>query len=283
MPTDERQRHRARRIRQPVHGAADDLGAGHRTRWTSRIADLGRLEQARVHRGARRIQRSRALDHYLNALDQRAHARQPARQRSTRSTTTCCGRRMLQQRMSASTTRSAAASRSSIRPTTSARSRPRRFRRTTASSCRSRSPASATSRRSTARSAACPAVSRQAASTRWRATILVTGAAGFAGSHLLDLLARRRRRRRRLASARTIAPARDVPVDAMGGGRSARSRTRSRAAIARLRPVGRLSLRRRRPCRPGVGLDRVDVRDQRARHASPAAARSSAPATPRAC
>src|SRR4029453_6869205 len=62
--------------------------------------------------------------------------------------------------------------------TTSATPRCRPFRRTTASSSRSRWPASGISRRSTAPSAACRAESM----------ILVTGAGGFAGSHLLDLL-----------------------------------------------------------------------------------------------
>src|SRR5690349_6273423 len=59
----------------------------------------------------------------------------------------------------------------------------RRSRLITASFCRSRSPASATSRRSTA-----PWPASRADRTHSMGPILVTGAAGFAGGHLLDLL-----------------------------------------------------------------------------------------------
>ena len=74
-----------------------------------------------------------------------------------------------------------------------------------------------------------------AARQRCRATILVTGAAGFAGSHLVDLLVRRRRRCRRLAPARRRAAARRADGRA---GRPSICWTRDAvdAAIARLRP-----------------------------------------------
>ena len=85
--------------------------------------------------------------------------------------------------------------------------------------------------------------------------ILVTGAAGFAGSHLLDLLAPTPARRRRLASARRLAAARRSP--ARGGRRSICSiARRSPTAIDRAAAGGRVSLRRRRARRPVVGHDR---------------------------
>ena len=99
--------------------------------------------------------------------------------------------------------------------------------RITASSCRSRSPAWATSRRSTARCPALPA-ERSAQDAGFDP---VTGAAGFAGSHLLDLLAN--------DDADIVAWHRpggspDVPRsrDGVAGGPSARSR----AAFGRALP-----------------------------------------------
>src|SRR5205823_4918310 len=87
-------------------------------------------------------------------------------------------------------TRSAAGSRSNTRRTTTASFLGRRFRPTTASSCRLRWPGSGTSRRSTARWAAFRGERRGQFSWLMAGEILVTGAAGFAGSHLLDALER---------------------------------------------------------------------------------------------
>ena len=104
--------------------------------------------------------------------------------------------------------------------------------------------------------------------------ILVTGAAGFAGSHLLDLLARTT-----TATAGRVAPA----VGGTAGDRAVAGGARRPCRLGRRRSarqgVGRqragadqaadgLSLRRRRPRRPRVAVDGTDPGDQRPGHAS---------------
>ena len=94
---------------------------------------------------------------------------------------------------------------------------------------------------------------------------LVTGAAGFAGSHLLDLLAAR--------GADVVAwhrpggaPPRRAPASA--GRPSTCSTARPCATrFAPLQPAGRLSLRRRRARRQAWDTTDDDAGDQRARHA----------------
>ena len=80
--------------------------------------------------------------------------------------------------------------------------------------------------------------------------ILVTGAAGFVGSHLLERLSPAAGAARRLVSSgrRTR---RAAPGRRMGLGRDARSRG-GRARARRPRSLGGLSPRRRRTCRPVV-------------------------------
>ena len=86
--------------------------------------------------------------------------------------------------------------------------------------------------------------------------ILVTGAAGFAGSHLARSAGRRRRRHRRLASARRHRRRSDAPGDDVAGGRPARSRRAVRQGDRR-RPAGRrVPLRRRGARRTSPGTRR---------------------------
>ena len=168
------------------------------------------------------------------------------------------------------------ASRSSIRPYNFGSSSAVADPSTTASSCRSPSPASGISRRSTARSAACRGNTRP-----MPATILVTGAAGFAGSHLLDLLAGE--------DAPIVAwhrpggaPPRGGDRRAVGGRRSARSRRGAATRSPRLRPpAGHHCAARARRARRGTSTESTFA-DQRARHPSPDAMRSGVE-TARAC
>jgi GDP-4-dehydro-6-deoxy-D-mannose reductase len=100
--------------------------------------------------------------------------------------------------------------------------------------------------------------------------ILVTGAAGFAGSHLIDLLVR--------SGTRVIAwhrpggsPPREQAGRAMGRRSISWISAQVQAAIDRAAACRRVSLRRRGPRRARMGSDGVDVGDQRARHAPCAA------------
>ena len=96
---------------------------------------------------------------------------------------------------------------------------------------------------------------------------LVTGAAGFAGSHLLDLLLRRRR-----PPDRGLAPARRPPrrIEPGSAGKPWTCSIARRSRCDRDPAAGpRLSLRRRRARRPGLGRRRRR-RGERARHAPPA-------------
>ena len=176
--------------------------------WTNTLQTHRRAgRKTRLHRGADRVQRS--------ATQSRRNYPQRRRPTCTPRTTASAAlysfnydmlhSAMLQQRIIGLLQRAVLRHRVRIPDLQLRRlSRCRRCRPTTGSSCRSRWPASAISRRSTARWAAC----RASTSARCRATVLVTGAAGFAGSHLIDLLAGDGARRRRLASARRLAAAR---------------------------------------------------------------------------
>ena len=190
-----------------------------------------------------------------------AHQGQQGRRHSTRSTTTSCTATCSSSGCRCSTTRSAAASRSSTRPTTTARTvvvadpvgpsllpvvHARRPRQLLAVQRRAeRRAALATRPRCRPRfSSPAPRGSRAAI---W--SICWSGSGAERG---------------RLASARRLAAARRRRR-ALGGGRSARSAAgaggdRPRAA------GGRVPLRRRGARRAGLGLDRADLRDQRARH-----------------
>ena len=135
----------------PISPAADDFRPGHL--W---VAEPGpgdrRLEQEVVHRGAFGFQRSGDTRSLHQRVDEPAHDGQPLR-RALRVQLRCAAIVAAHTSESpASTTPSAAVSRSNTRPTTSRRAaRSSACPRTTGSSCRSRSPASATSHPSTAR------------------------------------------------------------------------------------------------------------------------------------
>ena len=169
-------------------------------------ADHRQLEQARVHPATRRLQRSANLDQCDQRVDQRAHQRQPVRRHllvqlrraaghdaaSSASpafyNAQCCGIAFEYQTFNFGgvTSGSADSVRSPLLHVVHAR-RPRQLL--------------AVQRRDWAAS--------PASRVTMPGAILVTGAAGFAGSHLLDLLADDGARRRRLASARRHAPGDD--------------------------------------------------------------------------
>ena len=117
-----------------------------------------RLEQAWIHRGAGRVQRPESARSLHQRPDDGAHARQRSAAIYSFNYDVLHST-MLQQRMSGVLQRAVLRDRVRVsdRTTSAVRSATRRSRPITASSCRSRSPASATSRRSTARWAACRA------------------------------------------------------------------------------------------------------------------------------
>ena len=89
-----RQRHRPRRVRQPIQGAAHHFRQGTYS-WSGPRAGDARLEQEGVHRGAHRIQRSELLWTTTSTRRRTCTRRTTASAASIRSTTTCCVRRML--------------------------------------------------------------------------------------------------------------------------------------------------------------------------------------------
>ena len=229
-----RERDDARRVRRPLSFAADDFGQRLTYSWTNRVQTTATwskqflIPQLSGFNVPANLGNSVGVSTNVRTMDNRFGG-------CTRSTTTWPTRRWCSSRSPASTTRSAAASRFSIRPTISAASAPCRSRPITASSCRSRSPASATSPRSTARSAARASAPRGFHLAEMSTSILVTGAAGFAGSHLLDRLAR--------DGADVVAwhrPGGHAARGAARGGRRSICSMRSRSA-ARSRSCGRAS------------------------------------------
>ena len=105
MPTDDDQRDAARRDSTASYHKLRTLSAQrHLHRGPAACRSTVGWSKRGFIDGAARVQRSRRVrcDHVtLNALDDRAHDGQPASAASTRSTTTCCTTAMLQQRISA--------------------------------------------------------------------------------------------------------------------------------------------------------------------------------------
>ena len=231
-------------------------------------ADHRRLEQAGLHRAARRAStiRTRSISPSTRRPTcTRGTTRSAA---STRSTTTCCSATMLQQRISGfynaqccgiafeyqtynfgGVSRRPGARRSSLLPVVHAR-RPRQLL--------------AVQRRDERRAAL-------TATGRCRPPTLVTGAAGFAGSHLLDLLDAATAPTSSRGTARAAPPpATRRPaitweaVDLLDrGGRARRDRARCGRRPCTTAPARRTSGGR------GTTPSRRFA-DQRARHASPA-------------
>ena len=101
------------------------------------------------------------------------------------------------------------------------------------------------------------------------ACVLVTGAAGFVGSHLLELLEQDDDADRRLAAARHRAARCSGTRVSWHVGRDARSRRRWPRRSTAFAPDADLSPRRRAARRRLVGAHPRNVRRQRPRHASP--------------
>ena len=99
MPTDVSTRRVRAEIRQPIP-ALRTISAQRHLLVDRPRADDRRLEQARVHRRSSPASTiPSTLDHYINASTQRAHARQPVRQRSTRFNYDVLRSTLLQQRI----------------------------------------------------------------------------------------------------------------------------------------------------------------------------------------
>ena len=152
MPTDDDQRHAARRVRQPLSRAAHDLGAAAPTRGPTAADDRGWSKRA-LHRASCRASTIRATSTTPSTRSTNAaHAATTGSAASTRSTTTCCTPRCCSSASSAFYNAQCCGLAFEYQTYNyGALSHRRRSPPITASSCRSRSPASATSRRSTAR------------------------------------------------------------------------------------------------------------------------------------